>query len=289
MAAKIIDGRQIANRIKAKVKREILNLRLKKRRVPRLVSLQIGKNAPSFLYSNAQTRLANELGIEYHTKTLDARASQSSIIVEIDRLNRDKNTTGIIIHTPVPRHISLCELFARIAPDKDAEGLSPHNMGRLVYGDWIIGPCTASACMTLLESTGIKLPGKEAVIIGHSEIVGKPLSLMMLSKLATTSVCHIGTYQRGHLKRHVERAEVLIVSVGKANLIKGDWVRKGAVVIDVGINRYKGRITGDVQFEGAVKRASYITPVPGGVGPVTAITLMRNLVKLQKSQNKVRS
>ena len=279
--ATIIDGKEIANEIKKSVKRDIKNI-TRQKRVLELAALQIGRNSSSQIYLNTQMRLANELGIKYYLKTLPRKTSQRKAEREIAKLNRDDAITGIIISTPTPKHIDLAKLFAKIAPNKDVEGLNPVSMGKLIYKDWVVAPCTARACMALIGSTGISLRGKEVVIVGHSEIVGKPLSLMLLSKMATTTVCHIGTYEKGLLKNHVKRAEVLIVSVGKSHLIKGDWIRKGAVIIDVGINRYRGTITGDVDFKGAVKRASYITPVPGGVGPVTTITLMKNLVALYK-------
>jgi methylenetetrahydrofolate dehydrogenase (NADP+)/methenyltetrahydrofolate cyclohydrolase len=284
MAANIIDGRKIAERIKLTVKRDIRNIKAEQKTAPELAMLEIGKNPTVEIYLKSQIKLADELGIKYHPMILPAKTSQREIEQKIDRLNNSDNITGIIIQRPLPRHIDFARLCAFISPNKDVEGLNPINIGNLVYEDWIVAPCTASACMALIDDTGINLYGKEVVIIGHSEIVGKPLSLMLLSRMATTTVCHIGTYQKRLLKSHVQRAEVLIVSVGKSHLIKGDWIRKGALVIDVGINRHKGKVTGDVDFKGAVKRASYITPVPGGVGPVTTIMLMKNLMALYKNR-----
>lgn len=285
MAATVIDGKRIAQRTRDALRRDIKIIRAKEKRTPKLAVLRIGKNASSAIYLNAQQKLADELGVKYQIRTLPKKTSQRQAEGEISKLNKNDAVTGIIIHTPMPKHIDLSRLFAKISPDKDVEGLNPANIGKLIYNDWVVAPCTASACMRIIDSTGISLRGKEVVIVGHSLIVGKPLSLMLLSKMATTTVCHIGTYEKGLLKKHVERAEVLIVSVGKSHLIKGDWIRKGAVVIDVGINRHRGRITGDVEFSRAVKRASYITPVPGGVGPVTTIMLMKNLVKLHKEKS----
>lgn len=284
MAASIIDGKRIARRMKESVKREIRNIIAKRKRTLKLAALQIGSHSSSEIYLNTQKKLAKELGVKYYLKTLPAKTSQRQTEREIAKLNRDNTITGIIIQAPTPKHIDLAKLLAKISPDKDVEGLNPINIGRLIYKDWIVAPCTASACMALIDSTGINLRGKEVVIVGHSEIVGKPLSLMLLSRMATTTVCHIGTYEKGLLKSHVGRAEVLIVSVGKSHLIKGGWIRRGAIVIDVGINRYRGKVTGDVEFSQAMRRASYITPVPGGVGPVTAIMLMKNLVALFKGQ-----
>jgi methylenetetrahydrofolate dehydrogenase (NADP+)/methenyltetrahydrofolate cyclohydrolase len=283
MNAIIIDGKKAADKIKKSLKREISALS-RKGGTLKLVALQVGRNPSSGIYAKAQMKLASEIGVKYHIRTLPAGTSQKKAEREIDKLNKNRAVTGIIIQAPAPKHINLARLFAKIAPDKDAEGLSPVNMGRLTYGDWAVAPCTASACMTLIDSTGVNLRGKEVVIVGHSEIVGKPLSLMLLSRMATTTVCHIGTYEKGMLGGHLRRAQVLVVSVGKSHLIKASWIRRGAIVIDVGINRHKGKITGDVDFNRAVKKAAYITPVPGGVGPVTTIMLMKNLAALCKMQ-----
>ncbi len=283
MAAIIIDGTKIADKIKRAVSRDLKKIRQSRGDVLKLAALQIGGSPSSEIYLKAQRRLAGKLGIRYCVKTLKRNASQAAAERAITGLNGDKTVTGIIVHTPVPKHIDIKRLFAKIAPGKDVEGLNPANTGKLVYANWVVAPCTAKACLRLIDSTGVSLNGKEAVIVGHSEIVGKPLSLMLLSRMATTTVCHIGTYRKGLLKDHVRRGEILVVSVGKRCLIKGDWIRKGAVVIDVGINRYKGGVAGDVDFDGAKKKASYITPVPGGVGPLTAVTLMENLVALYKN------
>jgi methylenetetrahydrofolate dehydrogenase (NADP+) / methenyltetrahydrofolate cyclohydrolase len=237
------------------------------------------------VYLNAQKKMACELGIECCIKELPLSISQRGVEREISRLNDDDSVTGIIIHTPVPKNIDIEILISQIAPQKDAEGLNPSNIGRLAYEKWTVAPCTASACMALIDSSGVKLNGKEAVIVGHSAIVGKPLSMMLLSRLATTTVCHIGTYERGLLEEHVKKAEVLIVAVGKSRLIKGNWIKKGAIVIDVGINKNGDEITGDVDYDAASKRAAYITPVPGGVGPVTTVMLMKNLVELYKARS----
>ena len=275
----IINGRKIANRIIKELSSEIKNAKCP----IKLAILQIGNHPSSSIYLNAQMKLAEKLGIKYYVKNLKRNTSQKKAEMELDKLSRDKSITGIIVETPLPKQIDVKKLFAKISPRKDVEGVNPVNIGKLIYENWIVAPCTASACMKLIDSTGVKLRGKELVIVGHSEIVGRPLALMLLSKMATVTVCHIGTYEKGLLKKHVEGAEILIVSVGKAHLIKGSWIKKGAIVIDVGINKYKGSITGDVDFENAKKKASYITPVPGGVGPLTLAMLMKNLIALYKS------
>ncbi|MBL7071206.1 MAG: bifunctional 5,10-methylenetetrahydrofolate dehydrogenase/5,10-methenyltetrahydrofolate cyclohydrolase [Candidatus Omnitrophica bacterium] len=288
MPKKIIDGRKIARNINSSLKREIDAIKKRQKKTLKLVSLQIGANTSSRIYLNSQKKLAGELGIKYISRILPKNTSQESTEKEIRRLNSDGSVTGIIVQTPTPKHINLKKLFAGIAPEKDVEGLNPASLGRLIWAEWDIAPCTANACMAIIGSIVKDLRGKEVVIVGHSEIVGKPLSMMLLSRFATTTVSHIGTFEKGLLRSHVGRAEILVVSVGKSNLIKGAWIRKGAIVIDVGINRVRGKITGDVEFEQAAKRASYITPVPGGVGPVTASMLMKNLLMLYKKSKRVK-
>ena len=284
MAAKLLEGKPIAEVIKAKVKVEVEKLKAERGRAPRLVAVQIGENASSAVYAKAQKKVAESLGIEYELKVLPQETTQESAEGVIDNLNNDKFVTAIILQLPVPKGIDAKVLVNLISPDKDAEGMHPQNLGMILLGQYKIGPCTAIAVMELLESTGTKLYGKEAVVVGHSEIVGKPLALMLLSKFVTTTVCHIATGERGVLPDHVKQAEILIVAVGRAGIVKGDWVKDGAIVIDVGINRVGDKILGDVEFEAASLKASYITPVPGGVGPLTTTILMRNTVELFKEQ-----
>jgi len=202
----------------------------------------------------------------------------------IQRLNADSLINGIIVQMPLPQHIDYKKISQFICPDKDVEGIHPANIGKLLFGKAEILPCTPAAVMELLQETGVNLYGKEAVVVGHSEIVGKPLALLLLDKFATVTVCHIGTAEAGRLAEHVAGAEVLVVAVGKARLIKGEWIKEGAIVIDVGINRVDGKIVGDVEFSAAQNRAAWITPVPGGVGPLTVTMLMRNLVRAAKLQ-----
>jgi len=230
---------------------------------------------------------AENLGIDYHIEKLAEEASQDDLVRAIDKLNKDKGVNGIIVQMPLPSHIDAKSVPRYILPAKDVEAVHPQNMGEIVFGNARVLPCTAAACMEILDSIeGLKLYGKEAVVVGHSEIVGKPLALLLLNRFVTTTVCHIATGERGDLPEFVKKAEILIVAVGKADLVKGEWIKQGAIVIDVGINRVEGKLVGDVEFEKAQERASYITPVPGGVGPLTVAILMRNLVeafKLQKS------
>jgi methylenetetrahydrofolate dehydrogenase (NADP+)/methenyltetrahydrofolate cyclohydrolase len=282
--ATLLEGRPLAKKIGAAIAAEVAALKVKHGSSPKLVALQMGENAASAIYVRNQKKAAEELGIEYQLKSLPAGISQAEAEKAIKALNADASVTAVILQLPAPGQIDVKRLVSQIAPEKDAEGMHPQNIGKILTGKYSIGPCTAMAVMELLASTGVNLYGKEALIVGHSEIVGKPLSLMLLNNFATTTVCHIATSQRGSLADHVRRAEILIAAVGKAALIKADWVMDGAIVIDVGINKVGDKIAGDVEFEGAARKASYITPVPGGVGPLTTMMLMRNTVEQFKSQ-----
>lgn len=283
MAAILLEGKPIAEKIKERLKSEIEDFKKNYNAVPKLAAIQIGENASSAVYIKAQKKVAESLGIEYELKILPENTAQREAESLINSLNKDAGVTAIILQLPVPKGIDAKRLSGLIAPDKDAEGMHPENLGKILLGNFKIGPCTAMAVMELLESTKVNLYGKEAVVVGHSEIVGKPLALMLLNKFATTTVCHIGTGERGVLSEHVKRAEILVVAVGKAGLIKGNWIKEGAIVIDVGINKVADKIVGDVEFEGASQKASHITPVPGGVGPLTTTILMRNTVELFKT------
>ncbi|MEE8317548.1 MAG: bifunctional 5,10-methylenetetrahydrofolate dehydrogenase/5,10-methenyltetrahydrofolate cyclohydrolase [Candidatus Omnitrophota bacterium] len=281
MAAKLLDGKALAAGLKEKIKSEIATLKSR----PKLVSIQVGENPASEVYLKSQRKNAENLGVDYQLEKLDAKANQEDLVKVIDKLNKDKDVNGIMVQMPLPSHIDAKSISRYIHPLKDVEAVHPQNMGEIVFGSAGILPCTAAACMELLNSIGsLKLYGKEAVVVGHSEIVGKPLALMLLNKFVTTTICHIATGERGSLPEFVKKAEILIVAVGKAALIKGEWVKEGAIVIDVGINRVEGKIVGDVEFDKAQERASYITPVPGGVGPLTVAMLMRNLVRATGQQ-----
>ena len=279
---RLLEGKPIAARIKEDLKKQIHELQLK----PILASIQVGENAGAEAYAKSQKKTAENLGIEYKFHKLNQDIKEQELIDFIQQLNEDKNISGIILQMPLPAHIDYKKMSNFILPEKDVEAMNPANTGKIIFGKARILPCTPAAVMELLNETGIDLYGKEVVIVGHSEIVGKPLSLLLLEKFATVTVCHIGTSQAGKLEEHVRGAQILIVAVGKAGLIKGEWIRQGAIVIDVGINRVEGKIVGDVEFDEAAKRSSWITPVPGGVGPLTVIMLMRNLVQTAKLQVK---
>ncbi|MDD5655075.1 MAG: bifunctional 5,10-methylenetetrahydrofolate dehydrogenase/5,10-methenyltetrahydrofolate cyclohydrolase [Candidatus Omnitrophica bacterium] len=278
--AKLLEGKPIAERIKEAIKQQVKLLKVK----PVLASVQVGEDAGAESYAKSQRKNAENLGIEYRFHKLAQETTEASLLELIRKLNDDKSVHGIIVQMPLPRHIDHKRVSNVISEAKDAEGMHPANIGKIVFAQANILPCTAAAVMELLKDTGIDLYGKEVVVVGHSQIVGKPLSLLLLDKLATVTVCHIGTSKAGKLEQHVKGAEVLIVAVGQAGLIKGEWIKEGAVVVDVGINRVGDKIAGDVEFEGASQRASWITPVPGGVGPLTVAMLMRNVVEAARSQ-----
>ena len=294
--AKLLEGKPLSEKIKEEIRQQVSSLKKK----PVLASIQVGENAGASAYVKSQQKLSESLGIEYQLHKLAQDTSENHLIGFIQKLNTDKSVNGIIIQMPLPQQIDYKEISQYILPEKDAEGMHPANIGKIVFGtstslsangerSRAIGkanilPCTPAAVMELLKEAGVDLYGKEVVIVGHSEIVGKPLALLLLEKFATVTVCHIGTSKAGKLEEHVMKAEVLIVAVGKAGLIKGEWIKEGAIVIDVGINRVGDKIVGDVEFETAEKRASYITPVPGGVGPLTVTMLMRNVVEAAKLQ-----
>jgi len=283
MSAVLLEGKVIAEKLKAAIKADVEALKARCKRAPKLAVLQVGDNASSAVYVKAQKKAADLLGIEYELKAVSDTTSGAVLENLIKDFNDDDSITAIILQLPVPKGIDAKILIDLIAPLKDAESMTSENLGKIVSGKQRIAPCTAMAVMELLESSKVDLYGKEAVVVGHSEIVGKPIAMMLLNKFATTTVCHIATGERGVLPEHVKRAEILIAAVGKPGIIKGGWIKDGAVVIDVGINRVGDRIVGDVEFDIASQKASYITPVPGGVGPLTTTILMRNTVELFKA------
>lgn len=285
MAAQIIDGKRIAGEIKERLIKEIEELK-KQGITPSLSAIQVGDDPGTGVYVRAQQRSCEKIGLGYELHQFKKDVSQKELRDFIAHLNEDTGVSGIILQMPLPSQLDGRILQGMIDPKKDAEGVSPANMGMVVYGKPLLAPCTAMAVMELINSVGVKLYGKEAVVVGHSDIVGKPTALLLLDKFVTTSVCHIATGERGTLPKYVSHAEILIVAVGKANLVKGEWVKEGAIVIDVGINRVEGKIVGDVEFEVAKERASYITPVPGGVGAVTTAMLLKNCVQAAKLQSK---
>jgi len=287
MPAQIIDGRKIAARIQADLTNEIRLFKEQTGDVPGLVNLMATDSAGSVVYANAQKRCAEQLGIRYQLIRLEPNVTQEAMLKRICQCNDDPRINGIMLHKPLPPNCDYHCLARAIFPQKDVEGIHPENMGQLFAGQPPIVPCTPAAVMGCLEATGVPLYGKEAVVVGASEIIGRPLSLMLLHRMATVTVCHIATSEAGQLRDHVRRADILIVAVGHPNLIPGDWIKPGAVVLDVGISNLNGQMVGDVEFEHAARHAAYITPVPGGIGPVTVMILMRNGVRMFAAQKNI--
>lgn len=280
MPATIIDGVAIAARIKNEVAQRIAALAAENKRV-HLNAIIVGSTPAAEVYAHRQAEACRAVGMQYTLLTFPDDISQRQLREEIRKLNRDDSVTGIMLHAPVPPHVDLARMQFEIDVVKDVEGVNPANIGYVVYGHTLIAPCTAGAVVELIHSTGIELYGKETVIVGASEIAGKPIALLLLGEGATPTLCHIGTRD---LKLHTKRAEVLVVAVGKAGLIGAEHVREGAVVIDVGINRVKQpdgttKTVGDVRFDEVKQIASHLSPVPGGVGPMTVAMLLKNTLR----------
>ena len=243
----------------------------------RLVSLEVGQNPAAAVYVRNQHRAAKEVGIEMEAINLPVGASQGDVMTAINELNQTPEVAGIIVQRPLPPGIDPRVVQGAIDPHKDVEGMHPANMGAILYREPSYAPCTAAAAQQLILETGLDLRGAETVVVGHSEIVGKPIAVLLLHHLSTVTVCHVGTRR---LTDHTRRADVLVVAVGKAGIVNGEMIKPGAVVIDIGINQGPdGRIVGDVEFESAAEVAGHITPVPGGVGPVTVAMLLRNTLR----------
>jgi len=282
---RIIFGKDLADAIIDEVAREVEELRATGSQ-PSLMTLEAGSDPASKVYQESQRRAARRVGINYETIELSEATSQQRLLKYVDRINRDPYINGLIVNLPLPQSVNTAQVQWAIDRKKDVEGVTPCNLGGLFLGAEGLRPCTAQAILALIKSTGIELRGKEVVVVGHSEIVGKPTALLLLHEDATVSVCHYATSQRGMLEEHVRNAEVLVVAVGKPRLIKGEWIKEGALVIDAGINNVDDKIVGDVEFDSALERAAYITPVPGGVGAVTVAYLMKNTLEALRWQIK---
>jgi methylenetetrahydrofolate dehydrogenase (NADP+) / methenyltetrahydrofolate cyclohydrolase len=280
MPATLIDGAALAEREKQSIHQRVDRLAESGRR-PALTAVLIGSTPAGELYANRQAQACESVGIKYLLRKLPSDASQKSAAELLESLTADPAVTGIMLHLPLPPQLDATELQYKIDPVKDVEGVNPANIGYVVYGHTLIAPCTALAVIELIESTGVTLRGAEAVVVGASEIAGKPIALLLTQRLATVTLCHIETRD---LKSHTRRADVLVVAAGKAGLIGADHVKPGAIVIDVGINRItladgSKKTVGDVDFDAVREQAAYITPVPGGVGPMTVAMLLKNTLR----------
>lgn len=274
MTAQNIDGKQIAAELRISLKTRIDKRLAAGLRKPGLAVILIGSDPASEVYVRNKRKGCEEVGIESIAYDLDSDTSQEKLLSIIDELNENDAVDGILVQFPVPDHIDTETVIERIRPDKDVDGFHPYNVGRLATRMPVLRPCTPRGVMTLLESTGEPIRGQNAVIVGASNHVGRPMALELLLAGCTITVCHRFTKD---LEEQVGRADILVVAVGKPGIVKGDWVKPGAVVIDVGINRTEdGKLVGDVDYDAAKEKAAWITPVPGGVGPMTVVTLLQN-------------
>ena len=274
MSARIIDGKNIAENIRHRIKQQIDQRRARGLRNPGLAVVLVGADPSSQLYVRSKRKACEEVGICSFSYDLPDTTSECDLLALISDLNARSDIDGILVQLPLPAQISPEAIIDHIHPDKDVDGFHAYNVGRLALRNPLLRPCTPHGVMTLIEHTGHPIKGADAVIVGASNIVGRPMALELLLAGCTITVCHRFTR---NLHLHVQRAEILIAAAGKPGLIKGEWVKPGAVVIDVGINRLAdGRLMGDVEFDIAKERAAWITPVPGGVGPMTVATLLEN-------------
>lgn len=283
MSAKIIDGKQVAARCREELKQQVAALRARGI-IPGLAVILVGEDPASQVYVRNKHRACEELGIHSEQYTLPADTDRQTLLDLITELNGREEIDGILVQLPLPGHLDEKEILSAIDPAKDVDSFHPQNVGRLVIGDYFFAPCTPSGILTLIDSAGVDLTGKECVVIGRSNIVGKPMALMLLHRNATVTVCHSKTRELPSVTR---RADVLISAVGKAGFVTADMVKPGAVVIDVGMNRNQaGKLCGDVDFESVSRVAGYQTPVPGGVGPMTITMLLRSTVLSAQNRRK---
>ncbi|MCO2796482.1 bifunctional methylenetetrahydrofolate dehydrogenase/methenyltetrahydrofolate cyclohydrolase FolD [Pseudomonas aeruginosa] len=274
MTAQLIDGKAIAANLRQQIAQRVTERRQQGLRVPGLAVILVGTDPASQVYVAHKRKDCEEVGFLSQAYDLPAETSQDDLLALIDRLNDDPAIDGILVQLPLPAHLDASLLLERIHPDKDVDGFHPYNIGRLAQRMPLLRPCTPKGIMTLLASTGADLYGMDAVVVGASNIVGRPMALELLLGGCTVTVTHRFT---SDLADHVSRADLVVVAAGKPGLVKGEWIKEGAIVIDVGINRQAdGRLVGDVEYEVAAQRASWITPVPGGVGPMTRACLLEN-------------
>ncbi len=283
MSATIIDGKQIAADVRRQVAEGVQARIEAGKSAPCLAVILVGHDPASQVYVRNKKNACVEVGFESRSYDLPAETSQDALLSLVDELNLDEGVNGILLQLPLPAHLNSDEILERIRPEKDVDGFHPFNLGRLAQRMPVLRPCTPKGVMTLLKSTGLRLQGMEAVVVGASNIVGRPMSLELLLAGCTVTTTHRFTKD---LAGHVSRADIVVVGVGKPGLVKGEWIKLGAIVIDVGINRLDdGRLVGDVEYAPAAERAGWITPVPGGVGPMTVATLMENTLEAANMQD----
>ena len=280
----LIDGKQIASSIRADIKADIIRLKERGKRVPSLKVILLGDDPASMSYVRGKIRAAQEVGIDSELLHLTATCSEEELLALVNRYNVDDNVDGILVQLPLPEHINENRLLRAISPEKDVDGFHPENVARLWLGEPCIQPCTPKGIIALIDACGLQIAGKEAVVVGRSNIVGKPVAKLLLDRQATVTIAHSKTRDLADV---TSRADILISAVGVPRLITAKHVKRGAVVIDVGITRlHDGHLTGDVDFENVKDIAAAITPVPGGVGPLTITMLMQNTLECYLTRNK---
>ncbi|MFQ3230103.1 MAG: methylenetetrahydrofolate dehydrogenase (NADP+)/methenyltetrahydrofolate cyclohydrolase [Reinekea sp.] len=274
VSAKIIDGKAISIAIQAQIKKDVLTMTSQGHRPPGLAVILVGTDFASQKYVASKVKACEDVGFKSISHNLDESVKEAELLALIDELNEDASIDGILVQMPIPQHINAHTVLEHIKVDKDVDGFHPFNIGRLAQRRPLLESCTPKGIMTLLHSTGETIRGKDAVVVGASNHVGRPMSLELLLAGCTVTTTHRFTQD---LEKHVRNADIVVVAAGKSDLVKGDWIKKGAIVIDVGINRdINNKIVGDVEFAKAAENASWITPVPGGVGPMTVASLMQN-------------
>jgi methylenetetrahydrofolate dehydrogenase (NADP+)/methenyltetrahydrofolate cyclohydrolase len=282
MAAILIKGSEISKQIKEELKQKIAELKEKHNVIPGLATVLVGEDEASKVYVGAKEKTCKELGIHSERIDLPADIKESDLLALVEKLNKDPKIHGILVQLPLPKHINGAKVLYAINPDKDVDGFHPVNVGKMILGEPTFLPCTPHGILELLRRSGTETKGAEVVVVGRSNIVGKPIANMLLQKRggnATVTICHTGTKD---IAAHTRRADILIVAVGKPKAITSDMVKEGVVVIDVGVNRLETGLVGDVDFETVKEKAKAITPVPGGVGPMTITMLMSNTVQSAK-------
>ena len=279
----IIDGKLVSNTMREEIRDEVSSLKTEFGITPGLAVVFVGDDPASAVYVRNKHKACLDVGIESYVITMPADTAEKVLLNKIDELNADKRVNGILVQLPLPEHICESNIINRIAPEKDVDAFHPVNVGKILIGNYDFLPCTPAGIMDLLDFYNINVEGMECVVLGRSNIVGKPMSLLLLGKNGTVTICHSRTMD---LAKITKRADILVVAVGKAEFITADMVKPGAVVIDVGINRLKsGKLVGDVKFDEVSLIASAITPVPGGVGPMTITTLLKNTLIAARKQN----
>ena len=281
--AVIIDGKLVSQAIRGSIKEEVSNLKAELGITPGLAVVLVGDDPASAVYVRNKHKACLDAGIESYVITMPADTKEADLLAKIDELNADKKVNGILVQLPLPKHICEDNVINRISPEKDVDAFHPANVGKILIGNYDFLPCTPAGIMDLLAYYNLDIEGKECVVLGRSNIVGKPMSLLLLGKNGTVTICHSRTK---NLAEITKRADILVVAIGRAEFLTADMVKPGAVVIDVGINRLEsGKLVGDVKFDEVAEIASAITPVPGGVGPMTITTLLKNTLTAARKQN----